>query len=224
MDPKIPYLFNFLKDIAANNNRQWFAEHRDRYQTAKSYFEEYAQQIIVRIAEFDADMAHLNVKDCTYRIYRDTRFSTDKSPYKRHFGIFVNSHGKQSYRCGYYLHIQPDGQSLIAGGTWCPPSNVMRAVRQAIVDEIEEFRDIVENKEFKKLFPVIGEAHLKTMAKGFPKDFAYPQYLRAKDFNIICMLPDEFFFTDNWMDNVIQAFRIAKPYNDFINYTIDEFL
>ena len=99
----IPVIFRFLKELAANNNREWFNTNRERYEKARQMFEEMVQQIILRIAGFDETVIHLQVKDCTYRFYRDTRFSEDKSPYKRHLGAYINAHGKKSFHSGYYF-------------------------------------------------------------------------------------------------------------------------
>ena len=161
------------------------------------------------------------LKDCTYRFYRDTRFSEDKSPYKRHFGAYINACGKKSWHSGYYFHLQP-GECLLAGGAWCLPSPILKAVRQSIVDEVDEFRSIVEAADFKAAFPVIGESRLKTLPKGFPKDFPYPDYLRPKDYSVCHTVPDDFFRDENWLDRTAGIFELMKPFNDFVNYTIDE--
>lgn len=215
-------IFNFLKQIAAHNNRDWFAANKPAYQEAQKQFDEIVQRLIDGIAQFEPEAARLDVKDCTYRIYRDIRFSPDKAPYKRHFGAFINPHGKKSLHGGYYFHLQPDA-SLLAGGIWRLPTPLMRAVRQAIVDEIDEFREIVENKAFKQTFPTIGEEQLKTVPRGFSKDFPYPSYLRAKDFNVVTYLDDNFFNQNDWLDQTIHIFKLIKPYNDFLNYTVDEY-
>ena len=94
MREKMDCMLKFLADVAAHNDREWFAAHRGQYEEAKGAFEEMVAMLIHRIALFDPGVAHLSVGDCTYRFYRDTRFSEDKSPYKRHFGAYVNAHGK----------------------------------------------------------------------------------------------------------------------------------
>ena len=94
MDTKL--IFNFLRDIAANNNRPWFQEHKAEYEKAKAEFEKCVEEAINTISKFDPSISHLTVKDCCYRFYRDTRFSLDKSPYKRHFGAYISAHGKKS--------------------------------------------------------------------------------------------------------------------------------
>ncbi len=161
-------------------------------------------------------------KDCTYRIYRDTRFSADKTPYKIHFGGYINAKGKKSDHCGYYVHLQPDG-SMLAGGSLCLPPNVLKAVRQAIYDNVEEYISIVEDPEFKKYFPVVGEDFMKTAPKGFPKDFKYIDYLKCRQFVCSYLVPDDFFTRADVMEQIEKAFRQFKRFADFINYTIDDF-
>lgn len=101
-------IFQFLKALSVNNNREWFKENKNWYLKIKDKSELLAQQLINGVATFDYGASYLTVSDCTYRIYRDTRFSADKTPYKNHIGIFVNPPcGKKSNRMGYYLHIEP---------------------------------------------------------------------------------------------------------------------
>ena len=177
----IPVIFDFLEELGANNNRDWFNTHRDQYDKARAEFDKLLTAVISRIALFDESIRGVEAKDCTYRIYRDTRFSQDKTPYKTHFGGYINARGKKSDHCGYYLHIEP-GHCLLAGGSYCLPSPVLKAIRQAIYDNMDEYRAIVENPDFKKYFPVIGESFLKTAPKGFPKDYEYLDYLKCKEY------------------------------------------
>lgn len=221
MNNDFDFILDFLKDIAIHNDREWFNAHRDRYEESKKIFENIVEQVILRIASFDESIIRVQAKDCMYRFYRDTRFSEDKSPYKRHFGAYINAHGKKSFHSGYYLHLEP-GNCLLAGGAWCLPSPILKAVRESIVDETNEFRNIVEAHEFKTCFPIIGENHLKTLPKGFAKDYPYPDYLRPKDYSVCHYVNDDFFRQQDWLDQTEKVFRLMKPFNDFINRTIDE--
>lgn len=218
----IPVIFRFLKDLTVNNNREWFNEHRDEYETARKEFENFLSLVIARISLFDEEVRGVQPKDCTYRIYRDTRFSSDKTPYKNHFGGYINAKGKKSHHSGYYVHIQPDG-CLLAGGSLCLPPDILKALRQSIYDSIDEYRFIVEDPEFKKFFPVVGENALKTAPKGFPKDFEFIDYLKPKDFTCSCHVPDSLFLSGDILDTTEQAFRQFKRFADFTNYTIDDF-
>ena len=215
-------IFQFLKDLAANNNREWFQGHKDEYLKAQKEFEELLTAIIARISLFDESIVGIQAKDCTYRIYRDTRFSSDKTPYKIHLGGYINARGKKSEHCGYYVHIEPDN-CMLAGGSWCLEPKVLKAVRQSVYDNIDEYREIVEDPAFKQYFPVIGENHLKTAPKGFPKDFEYIDYLKCKDYTCAYMVPDAFFLAPDLLDKVEDVFKQLKRFADFTNFTIDDF-
>lgn len=215
-------IFSYLRDLSAHNNREWFNANRSRYEAVRQRFEELVQQVIARIATFDESVTHLQPRDCTYRIYRDTRFSPDKTPYKDHLGAYINPRGKNAQHCGYYLHLQPDA-SLLAGGSWCPPPPLLRALRQAVLDNLDEYRSIVEDPAFTRYYPLVGETFLKTAPKGFPKDHPYLRYIQCKEYTVQCPIDDSLFSQPDFLDHVEQAFRQLKRFSDFVNYTIDDF-
>ena len=226
-------ILTFLRDLAANNNRPWFQANRSRYDEVRAHYENIVRSLLVRIAQFDPSIAHLDVKDCTYRIYRDTRFSADKSPYKRHLGTFISARGKQSYHAGYYLHLEPAKEDdngeygfngcFAVGGTWYLPSKILKEVRMSILEDTTTFRSIVENAEFRRTFPTVGYELLKTMPKGFPKDFPHPEWLRPKVYSCGHQLSEDFFLSPHWLDDLAHIFQISKPFIDFLNDTIDDY-
>ncbi|WP_455672893.1 DUF2461 domain-containing protein [Phocaeicola sp.] len=218
----VSIIFQFLKELAANNNREWFQAHKDEYLRAQAEFEELLTSIIARISLFDESIRGVQAKDCTYRIYRDTRFSSDKTPYKTHIGGYINARGKKSAHCGYYVHLEL-GNCLLAGGSWCLEPKILKDVRQSVYDNIDEYRAIVEDPAFKQYFPIIGETHLKTAPKGFPKDFEYIDYLKSKDFTCSCIVADEFYMAPDFMDKIEDVFKQLKRFADFTNYTIDDY-
>lgn len=215
-------IYEFLRQIAEHNDREWFHAHQPEYKHARQLFEEYVQMMILRIAAFDPSVAYQTPKSCIYRFARDTRFSEDKAPYKRHFGAFVCSHGRKSYRGGYYLHLEP-GNSLVAGGSWCPPAPLLRQIRQRIIDDIDRFRSIVEDSEFHRLYPVVGEDPIKTMPKGCPKDFPFPQYLRPRLYTVWTPIPDTLISQPDGLDNIESMFRTMAPFNAFLNEVFEDF-
>lgn len=217
----IPEILAFLQQLANNNRREWFQDHKSEYLAVQQGFDEVLAVLIARIAVFDESIANVRPSDCTYRIYRDIRFSADKSPYKRHIGGYINAHGKKSDHCGYYFHLEP-GNCMLAGGSYCLPAATVNALRQSVYDNIDEYRTIVEDPDFRRYFPVIGEEHLKTVPKGFPKDFAYADYLKCKDFTVSYQVPDAFFDTPDWLEKAADVFYQVKRFADFTNYTIDE--
>ena len=214
-------IFQFLKDLSTNNNREWFNSHRSDYDKARLDFEALLSAVISRITLFDNSIEGIQPKDCTYRIYRDTRFSSNKTPYKTHFGGYINAKGKKSNHCGYYIHLEPGG-SMLAGGSLCLPPKILKAVRQSIYDNIDEYRAIVEDPTFKKYFPVVGEDFLKTAPKGFPRDFEYIDYLKCKEYTCTHFVSDDFFSSSDFLDNMERVFIQFKRFSDFLNYTIDD--
>ena len=216
------HIYAFLRHVAAHNDREWFHAHQPEYKAARTSFAQYVQEMILRIAAFDSSVAYQTPATCIYRFARDTRFSEDKSPYKRHFGAFVCSHGRKSYRAGYYLHLEP-GNSLVAGGSWCPPAPLLKHVRQAIVDDTDRFRAIVEDDAFRHLFPVVGEDPVKTMPKGFPRDFPYPHYLRPRLYTVWHPIPDDLVSQPDGQQRIGQMFRTMAPFNGFLNQVFDEY-
>lgn len=221
-DSRAALCLQFLREIAAHNNREWFQAHRDRYETARAAFESMVEELIARITVFDPSVQYLTVSDCTYRFYRDIRFSPDKSPYKRHFGAYINAKGKKSFHGGYYLHLEPE-HCMLAGGAYELPSDILRAVRQSICEQPETFHAIVGSEPFCTLFPEIGETRLKTLPKGFPKDFPYPEYIRCKDYSSYHVVPESFFAAPDWLEQTAGVFAVMKPFLDFVNATIDDF-
>lgn len=214
-------LYSFLEVLRKNNNREWFAAHKDEYLRVKAIIESAAVAFRDLIAEVEPAAARLSVADCTYRIYRDTRFSPDKTPYKTHVGIFVNPpFGKKSIRGGYYLHLEP-GNSMIYGGTYCLPSPALKAVRKDIYDNIEEYRSIVDSEEFKALFPKVGDEWLKTAPAGYDRNWPYIDYLRPKDFGVGASLKMRTLCSRHGLESLRPYIQQIKRYNDFINYTFD---
>lgn len=216
-------IIQFLRELSQNNNREWFQENKGRYEVLRKVFVDEVQQLINRIALFDPQVAGLEAKDCLFRIYRDLRFSPDKTPYKAHFSAYMAQGGRSSERAGYYFHLEP-GRCMLSGGVWCPPPKLLKMLRQDIYDHIDEFAGIIENPSFKDTFPVMEGEVLKRMPVGYPSDFKYGEILRHKDFSFSATLPDEFFMSDDWLEKTSDSFEKMLPFNNFLNYTVDEFL
>ena len=235
-------ILKFLRQVMANNNREWFQEHKPKYEAVRADFEQGVGQAIGRIMTFDPEIAHIGVKDCTYRFYRDTRFSTDKSPYKNHLGAYINAKGKKALRGGYYLHLEPDHCLLAVGNYWLP-TNILTSCRNEMMGNTAEWLRCVESEEFQRYFgsdaadsiqhPTevdswdqpqgFGLTKLKTCPSGFPKDWPHVSYLRLKDYCAWHAVPDTFFEGDGWLDEMERIFRAAKPMMDFMNSVIDDY-
>ena len=235
-------IIEFLRQLMANNNRPWFQEHKKEYEIIRAEFERGIVQAIERITTFDPEVAHLQVKDCTYRFYRDTRFSPDKSPYKNHLGAYINAKGKMALRGGYYLHLEPDHCVVAVGNYWLP-TNILTSCRNEMMANTDEWLKCVENPEFLKYFGSdlvniskdaatipywdqpqgFGLEKLKTCPSGSPRDWPYVHYLRLKNYCAWHAVPDDFFEGDGWLDEAERIFRAGKPMVDFMNAVIDDY-
>lgn len=230
-------IMKFLGNVAANNNREWFHEHKNEYQACKESFEADIAKAIACYSSFDDEISHLQVKDCVYRFYRDTRFSQDKSPYKRHFGAYICAHGRKSLRGGYYIHVQP-GNCLLAIGSYYLPTHILTSCRNEIMGNIDEWRKSVENGRFVNLFGYPNQGHwqddevsnkgfgltsLKTCPKDFPRDYEFIDYLRMKDYCAWVKVPDDFFASDRWLQASADIFKVGKPMMDIINSVVDDY-
>ncbi len=212
-------ILNFLKDLHKNNNREWFNANKTVYNKVRLEYEMFVELLIRRINRFDDDIAALAAKDAIYRIFRDIRFSNDKTPYKTHFGAYIAKGGRTGSYAGYYFHVEPQG-SFLAGGIYMPSSDILRAIRTEIYENIEEFKEIINNSDFKKNFNSLWGEKLKSAPRGFPKDFPDIELLKYKHYIVARNLTDEEVQDKDLLENAIGIFKIILPLNRFINNTI----
>lgn len=217
-------ILDFIKQLTAHNNREWFNAHKDEYDQVKKAIERTAERLIALVATQDPRAALFTPAQCTYRIYRDTRFSPDKTPYKNHVGIFVNPPtGKKGETLGYYLHLQP-GESFFAAGTGWSSPKVLKALRQGVYGEIEEYRQIVEADDFRSVYTQLGMDCLKTAPKGFPKEWPYIDYLKPRIFGASGPLSDALLNAPDWDARLLPFVEQGYLYNRFCNYFVCEAL
>ena len=212
----------FLEQLAANNNREWFNANKGLYKEAYAEFSEFTEGLIEGISEFDETVRGLKAKDCVYRIYRDTRFSADKSPYKTHFGCFIVPHGKKSGFAGYYVHIEPTedgmlGCSMLASGLVMPEPVVLKSIREEILDYGDEIVKIVEDSDG---FVFSLDNSLKRTPLGYPKDSKFDYLLRLRDHFIDKRLSRSDILSKDLLRRSVEAFRTTKPYLDHLNRAI----
>lgn len=214
-------LFDFLTRLAENNDRTWFAANRTEYDTLRADWLGKIQRIINALAETDPLYRGLEASRCAYRIYRDTRFSNDKSPYKTYFSALLSPTGRHCDRACYYVHIGAE-ECAIYGGVWCPEPQMLKKLRRAIVDNIEEFREITEAPQVEELFPGWYGRKLKTAPKGYDRDHPDIDLLRLTEFGKEHRLDRDFFDAPDWPEKIAAMLLVLKPMNDFLNYSIDE--
>jgi len=216
-----PDIFKFLEKLKKNNNREWFQENRPEYLSCKEGFEHVVELLIHAISEFDSSVKGLEPKKCIFRINRDIRFSKDKSPYKTNFGAFMAPGGRNNGTAGYYLHLEP-GASFLAGGIYMPPSPILKAIRQEIFDNYEEFLSIVTEGQFVKHFKAIDADKLKTRPKGFPEDFVGLEYLKFKHYTVLKSVTEAQLTGANFFEEAKETFRALQPLNRFLNQAVSE--
>jgi uncharacterized protein (TIGR02453 family) len=214
--------FKFLRQLVKNNNREWFAAKRSLYEAAKADFEKLVEEIIAALIKVDSKFTGLTVQNSVYRIYRDVRFSPDKSPYKSNFAASINAGGRKSGNAGMYFQIDPTGEwgSFIAGGMWMPSAEKLKAIRQEIEYNTDEFRQILSNKEFKKWFGGLEDQKLKTIPRGYDKNdpdielYKYTSYLISHQFD------EEEFYSDDIVKKIIQSYKLMQPLLNFLNRAV----
>lgn len=211
-----PHVFDFLKKLTVHNNREWFTENKHLYTEAKENVTAFLEELIHEMSEFDQELAKIDAKKSLFRIYRDTRFSKDKIPYKTNFGASLGM-GKGSQKGGYYLHLEP-GKSFIAGGIYMPEASVLRELRKEISLYGKEFLAVLNHKDFKKYFPELDQDNkLKKIPQGFEKEDPMAEYLKLKSFIVVYYLKDEEIMDKNAVKNLTEIFSVMKPLNDFLN-------
>ena len=235
-------ILDFLAELSQNNNREWFNANKEKYLQVRERFEAFAQQLIEKISSWDEDVAasQLQVKDCTYRIYRDTRFSRNKEPYKTHMGIFICKGGKKSPNAGYYLHLEspaqdafPDngqqgvhtqtplsmGGCFIIAGTYRYESKVLRSIRDEISVNGDSFLEAIQEAE--GFYPEESD-----MLRKVPAEFSFApdkwhRLLRYRTFALIKPVGADYVCSGNALDNIAADFKKCSNYLKKVNMAIE---
>lgn len=214
-------VLSFLKELSENNHRAWFEEHKATYLRVKNKTEELAASLINALGKVDPDIAPLTVKDCTYRIYKDVRFSKDKTPYKTHIGIYFVRGGKKSKYAGYYLHMEPDN-CFLSGGVYMPMPEDLKKIRQEIYYHTEDFKKILNQKRFKEIYGELTiDNKLKMPPKDFPKDFPDIDLLKYKDYFVIHPVSADMLDAPDFVNYAVKTWDVLKPFNRFCNRALD---
>jgi uncharacterized protein (TIGR02453 family) len=212
-----PILFEFLKDLKTNNNREWFQANKDRYNKAKVAFESFIDDLIPGIRSIDPLIDMITAKDCVFRIYRDIRFSTDKSPYKPNMGAYIARGGKNSALAGYYVHFEP-GESMLAGGLYMPPAETLKKIREEIFYKPDDFKKIIYNRDFVKCFGEMDDDQkMKNPPKGFSKDFPDINLLKFRNYAVMHHVPDTIAMKDDYLEYSLRVFKTLYPLNLYFN-------
>jgi uncharacterized protein (TIGR02453 family) len=215
-------VLSFLADLKANNDREWFQANKERYLDAKGRYEGFVASLLKGLADEDYEMRGVEVKESVFRIYRDTRFANDKTPYKSHMGAFMARGGRTSPRAGYYFHAEP-GNCLLAGGIWCP-GPMLKDLRREIFLCAGEFEAIVNDPKIARYYALDEERMLKRVPAPFPADDPDARWTRYKSYTLFMPLDEEVFDDPEAVDRVAELLLLLHPFNHFLNYTVDEMI
>lgn len=213
-------VLEFLKELSANNNREWFQDNKKWYNESREKMTFLTDVLINEIGKFDPAVRGVLAKDSMFRIFRDVRFSKDKRPYKTNFGSFICKGGRKSVNPGYYFHLEPGG-CFIGGGIYMPPAEPLRAIRNFMAEHAEEYREIIDDPDFKKEFPEMYDDKLKTAPKGFSKDHEHIDLLRYKSFIFSKTFNDSVVTGDKYVQEMVSAFHRLYPVNRFLYQAVD---
>ncbi|GAA5910738.1 DUF2461 domain-containing protein [Sporobolomyces salmoneus] len=228
----LPTTMSFLLELRSHNDRDWFEENKERYLHANTNFKSFVTAWVPKASEVDWQLPHLPVKDLVHRIYRDVRFSKDKTPYKTNLSISHSRTGRKGPFAFYYFHISPGGRSILAAGCWKPDTNELKAIRQAILDNPKRLRDVIAEKEFVELYgkpesmkdggrrSIFGrEDQLKNAPKLEGVDKTHPDIdlLKCRSFAVESHFTDEEVVAEDFLVKVLDKMRITVPFVHLLN-------
>jgi uncharacterized protein (TIGR02453 family) len=209
-------VLHFLSALRLNNNKPWFDSHRREYEAARGIFEEFFDGIIDEFRGTD-NLNGLIARDCIARIYRDIRFSKDKSPYKTNMAGLVGPGGWRGQPSGYYISIEPGGQSLVAGGLYNPTAEQLDGFRREIARDASEFKMVTSTPEFTKTFGTVEGERLKTAPKGYDRDHPEIALLQLKQITAIRRFTDQQVLMADFSENVFATCRAMRPFLDYLD-------
>lgn len=213
----------FLADLVANNNTEWMHANKKRYENFKKDYHNYIASLLAEMKPLDKTLEPLEIKNCTFRINRDIRFSKDKSPYKTNIGVWFSQNKFRKNAPGYYIHFEK-GNSFIAGGVWCPEPNELKQIRKEIAFFYEDLEAIVNDKKFKSEFGALTRDEnnvLKKAPKDFESDHPAIEFLKLKSFTASEKIDDKLFLDKDFSKIVAQKLIVMKPMNDFLSRALE---
>ncbi len=211
--------FHFLEKLKSNNNKPWFEKNRPLYEKARAEYLSFVTELMTGIRKIEA-IPEKEPAKYVQRIYRDIRFSKDKTPYKSHFSSIIDR-GPENKKCPVYLHIQP-GKSMIAGGVWDPPAETLKMVRQEIDYNSMDLKKITNSKEFLKLFGKISGAKLSRPPKGYDADNPNIEILKFKQLYIERSFDDSLVLSKLLIPEILKTYKAALPFFRFFDTAMGE--
>src|ERR1035441_1058085 len=211
---------DFLKELSENNNKTWFEKNKKWYEEAKDDVENLVAELIQKLSAFDDGLKGVNVQDCMFRIIKDARGAKDKIPYKTNMGASIAPGGKRSGMAGYYLHIEPLGESFVAGAILMREKEPLYKIRQVVADNAWEFKKILNQRQFKIAFGLLEDHQGKTIPKEFSKGHPEADLLKYKSFIVSHAYDDKEVLAPDFVDKAAAICQTLYPLNKFINDAI----
>lgn len=210
----------FLRDLRTHNEKQWFDQNRPRYDSARAHFEAFITDLISSFGDVE-DLGGISAKACMYRINRDIRFSPDKSPYKAYMSAVIGRGGRKAVGRAYYVHIEPDGRSMVAGGLHSPSTQELDKVRRSIAGDAAKFKKIIHKSDFRRFFGSLQGEALKTAPQGYAKDHPDIELLRLKQFLAVHALSDQQVLSPGMTAHIVTVCKVMKPFLTYLHSALD---
>ncbi len=208
----------FLTDLKKNNTKEWFESNRKKYEAAKENVQQITTSLIEQLGKVDENLTTLQMKECTFRINRDVRFSKNKAPYKTNMSAIFAKGGKKAETAGFYVHFEP-GQSFIAAGFWSPEAKKLQSIRQEIDYNYNDFKKIISSKKFTNTFTngLSKEQVLVRPPKGYDEENPAIEILKLKSFVVTKPLTDEEIQAPSFAKLIVESYKVVQPFLNFLN-------
>jgi len=208
----------FLRQLAKNNDRDWFQKNRPAFDQAQENFLGLVVSLIYTIGDFDESVAGVEPKSCLFRIYRDVRFSKNKAPYKNHLAAFICAGGRKSDTMpGYYIHIEPGGKSIFGSGIYMPEKTILHKLRIDVASQGSQIAKMLTNKKFRRIFTEISnDDAAKTVPRGFDKNHSRSDMLKWRHFFVHECLSDATVMSQKLLSHLTSGAKMLAEWNQML--------
>ncbi|MDE6694523.1 MAG: DUF2461 domain-containing protein [Bacteroidales bacterium] len=220
--PSLEGVLDFLKALSKNNDRDWFNAHKGEYLQVKARVEDFMVWLVEHLVKFDKELALVDARKGVYRIYRDTRFSNDKRPYKDYIGTFLSKEGRHGSCSGYYIHLEP-GKCMFGAGVYGLPPEKQKKVRDGIYFQSQKLRNILQKPDMKKVYggKMDEDMRLKVAPRGYDKDFPDMDLLKYRHYFVSRNITDREVNAAGFAQKLLDGLVTAVPFNRFLNEALD---
>ncbi|TGD82814.1 DUF2461 domain-containing protein [Hymenobacter wooponensis] len=213
------FILSFLRDLAANNNKAWMDAHRPDYHRARAEYTDFVAELIRGVQQQEPDLLGLTPQDVMFRINKNDRFQQSDEPYKKHMGAGLKRGGRHSPWAGYFIALQPGGETYVGAGRWQPEADQLARIRQEIHYNPTEFHALRQSPDLLRHFPsgLDKSQALKTAPKGYDRTDLDIEWLRLKSFFVWQSFSDKDVLRTDFPQQVLAAWQAAQPFVHFLN-------